>query len=660
MATDRATLLRQAEELRRQRLADSAQQVRESRAIDRKTGAPAAIRNVVGAARTPEDRLATLRQFFPDAQPYEDDNFIFTDPRTARPTLYNPPGFDVLGDTASVSGEVAEMLGGVAGGIAGFPAGGPVGSLAGVGLGAAATREVHDIYMNRLFGTQDTRGAGERLTDAGVTAAMNTAGQKVGEVVGKGVGGVFGPLAANLRRGVAPGGQQALDDFAAAGVTPRMSGAVTGNRGMQILEQSLSNLPGSASVMQEAAEKTLGEFESAVEAVARGYGPRRTIEGVGETVRQGARGAAQRFASRREVLDQAIEEAVGGDVRVPVDNVRQLLQGLQAEVAQASQTRGPQLIDAIGELERVVADAGTEGIPFRALRQARTALGRALDKPDVSGYSPKGQAALNRAYGALSDDITAAADAAGPEAGKALRLHDRYVRFNRNVNLPLLDKIDKAGTDVQAWKIVESGSRDTGQLLARMRRNMKPEEWDVVAGSLLSRLGQAPAGQQGAAGLGEEGARFSVNSFMTNYAKLAPEARKALFGGSRYADLEAPLNALVRVGERLKDADRMANTSGTARVLGAMGLLSGIGNVFFQGGDLQATAAAIGGGVVAPRVAASLMTSPRFVRWLVRGVNIGLNQGENALAGHIGRLVTIAEAEPEIRDDVYQFLQALR
>ena len=514
--------------------------------------------------------------------------------------------------------------------------------------------------MNRLFGAQDTRGAGQRVVDAGVTAGMNAAGQKVGEVAGGALSKVFGPVSTAIRRGVLPGGPEAIQDFADAGVTPRLPGAVTGNRGTQIVEQGLANLPGSASAMQEAAEATLKEFDEAVEGVARGYGPRRTVEGVGETVKAGAKAAAQRFASRREVLDEAVEAAVGGDIRVPVQNVRAMLAGLKAQVAQAPQTQGPQLADAIRELEAVAADAGAEGIPFRALRQARTALGRALDRPDVSGYSPKGQAALNRAYAALSDDIMAAAQASGDDAAKALRTHDRYVRFNRNVNIPLLEKIDKAGTDVQAWKIVESGSRDSGQLLARLRRNLTSEEWDVVSGSVLARLGQASPAQQGAAELGEEGARFSVNTFMSNYSKLSPEARTALFGGSRYAELKEPLNALAKVGERLKDAEKMANTSGTARVLQVMGLLSGVGNAFFSGGDLLTTAGALSGAVVVPRVAAKLITSPRFVRWLARAANIGMNQGETTLAGHIGRLVTIAEAEPEIREEVYQYLSALR
>ena len=50
-------------------------------AIDKKTGAPLAVRNAVGGAPNPKDRLATLRQYYADAQPYDNDNlFLLTQP----------------------------------------------------------------------------------------------------------------------------------------------------------------------------------------------------------------------------------------------------------------------------------------------------------------------------------------------------------------------------------------------------------------------------------------------------------------------------------------------------------------------------------------------------------------------------------------------------
>ena len=54
-------------------------------------GADLATRAIVaGSSGSPEDRLASIRGRYPEAQPYGDDNFTFIDRRTQQPTLFNP------------------------------------------------------------------------------------------------------------------------------------------------------------------------------------------------------------------------------------------------------------------------------------------------------------------------------------------------------------------------------------------------------------------------------------------------------------------------------------------------------------------------------------------------------------------------------------------
>ena len=83
--------------------------------IDEERGAPARIRTAVGASKKPDDKLATLKAYYPDAQPWGADNFVFTDPDTGNRTLYNPKGLDV-GDVSENARMVFEFLGGSAGG----------------------------------------------------------------------------------------------------------------------------------------------------------------------------------------------------------------------------------------------------------------------------------------------------------------------------------------------------------------------------------------------------------------------------------------------------------------------------------------------------------------------------------------------------------------
>lgn len=684
--------------------------------LDKNRGAPASVRQQVGSAYTPEDRLATIRKTYPDAQPYGDDNFIFTDPKTKRPTLYNPPGFD-FGDVPSVGGEVAEMAGGTLAGalavppaIAGaVPSGGA--SLltvpAAIGLGAAGARQLYDIGA-RANGTVDTRSVAKQTTDAAVTGGTNAIGARAADLVGQGVRAISGPVQRAFA-GLNPA--RALPDANLLNVRP-MAGTVTGNRAVQMVEQGLANTPGGAGVMQRAAEQGMADLDAAagrvVDDMASGAGNaptpvasttapwRRALglqtprvaqpgnvaatgrpmseQGAGGVAREGAARAGQRFATRREGLDDALMAEIGPQRVVPVNNVSALENEMTGYLNQAFNSRNPEFRGALEELRSVLHDAGMlqvgqngnvvqinrgqGGLPFEVLRSIRSRIGRDLERPDVSGYTPSTEAAMRRVYGALSEDIRAAADATSPRARQLLNLHDRYVRFNRNVNLPALQKIEDAGTDEAAFKVLMSGAKDGGTTLARIRRSLQPEEWDAVASSVMSKLGRAKPGQQTASGVDEAANDFSAATLMTNWSALPQETKVALFGGSRYRDLVPELDALVRISGRVKDAQQMANPSGTARNLM---LATGVGAAGMAAinGDPKSALGVLAGTVLAPRVAAHLITNPQFVRWLGQTTTAVARQPA-AWGTRVGQLVAIAKAEPEIRDEVYQYLDALR
>ncbi len=58
---------------------------------------------------------------------------------------------------------------------------------------------------------------------------------------------------------------------------------------------------------------------------------------------------------------------------------------------------------------------------------------------------------------------------------------------------------------------------------------------------------------------------------------------------------------------------------------------------------------------MAPRVAAKLITSPRFIKWLLTPVT-----NPNGIGAHLGRLVGIAKVEPELKEAIEQYIQAMR
>ena len=246
----------------------------------------------------------------------------------------------------------------------------------------------------------------------------------------------------------------------------------------------------------------------------------------------------------------------------------------------------------------------------------------------------------------------AAARQASPKAAKKLDVADRFTRLFMNTSNKTLEKIAKFDADEKAFNFVMSTTKDGAQMLARLRRHFTPEEFDTVAATVLGRLGLARQGAQNATG-----DAFSVSTFLTRWNTMTPEAKRILFDGSRYKDLVEPLDDLVRVVGSLKEVEKLANSSNTGRVMATYMTLQTLGGTLgaFAGGDVQSGAAGVLGALVAPRVAARLITSPRFVKWLLTPVT-----SPNGIGAHLGRLVGIAKAEPELKEAIEQYVQAMR
>jgi hypothetical protein len=175
--------------------------------IDTQSGGAAGARAQVAAAQNANDKLATIKKFYPDALPVEvldpkngaarfgRGNFVFTNPETGTLTLFDEDvrlfGMPIptLGDFADAGPEIAEAVGGITGGIIGAGAAATLASptvlgsipaatagfVAGEGFGSAAAREAYIGILDYFGETEDNRTGTERLADFSTTAAINAA-----------------------------------------------------------------------------------------------------------------------------------------------------------------------------------------------------------------------------------------------------------------------------------------------------------------------------------------------------------------------------------------------------------------------------------------------------------------------------------------------------
>ena len=280
-------------------------------------------------------------------------------------------------------------------------------------------------------------------------------------------------------------------------------------------------------------------------------------------------------------------------------------------------------------LKDVMGSTDANGtVPFRVLQRLRSDIGKQLGDP-TKAVDDLSRAELKHIYAALSDDILAVASTRGNKAVAAFNTASRYYRFNMTQNIKVLDKVLNKQWDEQAFTFAMSGLKDGAHKLRQLKRNMLPQEWNTVAGTVLANLGKAKPGMQDV-----EGSLFSPSTFLANWNRVAPEAKTVLFGGKRYFDLRPALDRLARLAASVKDVESMANPSGTGRRFAFLAMFFGGGTALT--GDVATAAQATASVVILPNIAARLLTFQPFVRWLTKTPVEMVKP--NSAAAHIGRL----------------------
>lgn len=635
--------------------------------IDTRSGAPPYIRAIVGSSYKPEDKLATLQKYYPDAQPYDDGNFIYTNPETGNPTLYNPKGIDT-GDIASIAREgtitIGSGIGATLAGGAALVAGQlgpqvatpeeivtvPLAAAAGSGLGSGIAANGFDFLMNSFGLKVDTTTAKERLVQTGTEVLAASGGELGGRLLAPAAKGLIGGGKATMQR--------TIDLFDKMGVTPTLATVADQGTLAPRMQSGLAQNVFSAKQIQKTVEKQLAQINKAAQDIVSSFGQAKTKQGAGEVIRKASIAAGERFTLKSSSLYDSAYDSVGRDTLLRVDSLKELRSEMVSELGGAKESLKGRLGPAIKRIDNIIADAGQDGISFESLRRIRTDIGEEL-KPLFGTQTDIKNSQLERIYGAITDDLNYAAMSVSDEAANKIKKADEFFKEYKQTSEKLLSKIDKFDADENAFKFVLNSSKDGGTALNILRKNFTPEEWDVVSASVLEKLGDPI-----------DSGEFNIATFVTNYNKLPPEAIDALFSGARYKEARASLDAFVQVTEKLKDAAKYANTSNTAGATYTINLLDSLGagagggaGLLLQGGGGGASVGlAIGygltqaGRIVAPKTAAKLITSEKFVRWLAEPVS----KGTIDVTKHMGKLSAIAAADNELAPYINEYAETLK
>jgi hypothetical protein len=176
-------------------------------------------------------------------------------------------------------------------------------------------------------------------------------------------------------------------------------------------------------------------------------------------------------------------------------------------------------------------------------------------------------------YAAMSDDMHAAAQQAGPKAEQTFDRANAYTRAGHD-RIERVAPFADAQAPEQAFKRLEQTTKENVSTLRAVKKSLPPEARAVTAATIIDRLGRARPGQQN-----ETGDVFSTETFLTNWNGMTQQARAELFSGFPNAvQVRRDIESVAKATAMMRDNSKLwANPSGTAANLGARGTLGAVG-----------------------------------------------------------------------------------
>lgn len=506
---------------------------------------------------------------------------------------------------------------------------GKVAPFVGVGGGSKAGLAVGGGLSGGTELMEDSS-AGKRLGSAAVGAAVAPAvGKVIEEVVpaaqSLGIAVAQAPKKALQKMiGVKP---EAVKTFQELGIEPTLAD-VSNSAGLQ---NFIKDIPVAGKPITEALQKQVNDISGQIQGVVRSGGG--TYTQAGKEILKGAENIIEKSKLRDQQLYGKVDEFIPAETPVTMDNTFKALQDRKVQITSAvSGGKVAGYNKFITDIQSNIAQG--KQVPYDSLTALRSEVGTALQ----GKLEPQERAALNKIYSGLTDDIKTniqrsdldkigkqSALQAWEKANTSHRLRTRFIQENIQ---PLLDK----GTPEEVYKYATSQSKLGGTKIGQIMRSLNEPQKDFVRSTLVRDMGLAQKGAQSA-----EANVFNPQKFMAEYSVLKKNGtEKAIFTPEQVTAFNR-LNKAVELTKNTEQAGKKNMLLPTASLLSVGIPTAGAGLI-----------PAIGGG----RLTANLMTNPKFINWLA----ITAQSTPKELPKHLNRLSAITAANPEIREEVLEYL----
>jgi hypothetical protein len=444
---------------------------------------------------------------------------------------------------------------------------------------------------------------------------------------------------------------------------PVTAAAAVPSKPVQAMAGASSAVPGGVSIFKQAGDDAAAALRQRVSTIVGGEAD--DVARAGRTVSRGLfddGGFVSRFKAKGNQLYSAMDAKIPANTPVPASNTYTYLNSANKGVQGAPNMSARMFVDdalqqnADAFFKDIYDNGGS--IPYEALKKFRTQIGDALADPDLIGSEQR--ATLKKLYGALSEDMADIAARKG--ATKEFDRANKYYAAGTKRIEDFFESLDRKVSGEDIYKAVLGDNPQSATKILTLKKSLTPDEWNYVRRTFVTRMGRPVASAASEAGTG-----FSPVTFLTNYEKAKRNGvATAIFGTGQF---RKDLDDVAKYTSNLKGAaDILANPSGTAArgltgsvLFGALGLPGAAATGLALGGGAGAVAGAavglgsIGTAVLANRKIAKMLNSPEFVHWLAQSTRVPPAR----MPGHIARLTTIAQNDPEMAEILADYATAI-
>lgn len=307
-----------------------------------------------------------------------------------------------------------------------------------------------------------------------------------------------------------------------------------------------------------------------------------------------------------------------------------------ADISRRRVSQAAEIEQTLGDLT-AAAQASGGRLPYEAVKKLRTLVGQELQDAGLMSNFPRSK--FKALYAALSEDLSGAAKEAGPAATAAYNRANLYTRAGMKRVEDIESVIDRAGGGEMVFNAAMSGTRDGGTTLRSVMQSLPEESQRAVTGAVIKRMGLANPNAQDATG-----EVFNAATFLTNWNRVSPEAKRALFDrhGKGFSQ---DMDRIARVVNNIKSGSKVfANPSGTANRAAALTYGGSLIASLFDP-SLVTSGGLVGGGI-GTNALARLMTNPAVVRELARATAMPTG-GVLATARNLQQIAQ-AQGDPDI------------